>query len=175
MILLITPSPYGQECANAIRDTTVETVTVAESLARATSLLRTESYSAVVLDQSLLETVPDEAETAIEHAGAAAILPVNLALCGRERVGREVRAALRRRQREEVAAREAMLGELQSELKRTITGMKLSVDLALQTTPPEASERLRTIRDLVNILCRQLESPGAAEEHIGTAVKVLSR
>jgi len=164
MILLITTSQCAQECANAISESTGEPADVADSLVRAASQLRVNSYSAVVLDQSLLETTPDEADMAMDHAGTAVIVPVNLALCGRERLVRQVQACLKRRQRERIAAREAVLGELQSALNRTITGMMLSIDLALQATPPEASERLRTIRELMDKLYRQLESIGATEE-----------
>jgi hypothetical protein len=164
MILFITPSQCAQECADAIASATVEHVTVAESLALATSLLRAESYSAVVLDQFLLETAPDEADTAMLHAGTAVVVPVNLALCGRERLVREVRGALKRRQREEAAVRNAVLAQLQSEVNRAITGLMLSVDLALQAAPPEASDRLRTIRELVNTLCEQLGRCGAPDK-----------
>lgn len=164
MILFITPSQCAQECADAIVGATAERVTVAESLALATRLLRAESYSTVVLDQSLVETAPDEVDTAMLHAGTAVVVPVNLALCGKERLVREVRGALHRRQREEAAVRNAVLAQLQSELNRTITGLMLSVDLALQAAPPEASDRLRTIRELVSTLCGQLEGCGVAEE-----------
>src|ERR1035437_6185074 len=92
MILLVTPSERASECAAALHGATGEEVVVAESLARATTLLRAECYLAVVLDQYLLETEPYEAETTLEHLGTAIPVQVNLAISGMERLvpqGRE--------------------------------------------------------------------------------------
>ena len=61
MILLVTSSERASECAAALHEATGEEVVVAESLLRATTLLRAGCYLAVVLDQYLLETGPDEA------------------------------------------------------------------------------------------------------------------
>jgi len=55
MILLVTSSVRAAECAAALNQATGERVAVAESLPRATTLLRAECYLAVVLDQYLLE------------------------------------------------------------------------------------------------------------------------
>jgi hypothetical protein len=93
MILLVTPSERASGCAAALHKATSEDVVVAGSLARATTFLRTESYIAVVLDQHLLETEPQEAETVLEHLGTAIPVQVNLAISGMERLVREVRAA----------------------------------------------------------------------------------
>ena len=166
MILLVTPSERASECAAALHEATGEEVVIAESLARATTLLRAECYLAVVLDQYLLETEPDEAGTTIEHLGTAIPVQVNLAISGIERLVREVRAAVQRRQREEVRAREAAIGRLQSELNGTVTALLLSTELALQTPslPPAAAEKLESVHELVKKLRRQLERAGAAEE-----------
>jgi len=166
MILLVTPSERASECAAALHEATGEEVVIAENLARATTLLRAECYLAVVLDQYLLETEPDEAGTTIEHLGTAIPVQVNLAISGIERLVREVRAALQRRQREEVRAREAAIGRLQSELNGTVTALLLSTELALETSglPPVAAEKLESVHELVKKLRRQLERAGAAEE-----------
>src|ERR1035441_9034955 len=118
-----------------------EVVAVAESLARATTLLRAECYLAVVLDQYLLETEADEAGTTLEHMGTAILVQVNLAISGMERLVREVRAAVRRRQREEVRARHAAVGKLHSELNGTVTALLLSIELALETPRPGGGGR----------------------------------
>jgi len=47
----------------------------------------------------------------LEHLGTSILVPVNLAISGMERLVREVRAALQRRQREEVRARQAAIGK----------------------------------------------------------------
>ena len=166
MILLVTPSERASECAAALHEATGEEVVIAEGLARATTLLRAECYLAVVLDQYLLETEPDEAGTTIEHLGTAIPVQVNLAISGIERLVREVRAAVQRRQREEVRAREAAIGRLQSELNGTVTALLLSTELALETRslPQAAAEKLGSVHELVKKLRRQLELAGAAEE-----------
>ncbi len=166
MILLVTPSERAPECAAALHDATGEGVAVAESLARAATLLRAEGYLAVVLDQYLVETEPHEAENTLEHLGTAILVQVNLAISGMERLVREVRAALQRRQREEMRARQAAIGRLHSELNGTITALLLSSELALETAgmPAAATEKIASVHELVKKLRRQLESTGLTEE-----------
>jgi hypothetical protein len=133
---------------------------VAESLARAAALLRAEDYRAVVVDQYLLESAPHETQNTFEHLGTAILVQVNLAITGMERLVREVQAALQRRQREEVRARQAALAKLHSELNGTITALLLSSELALGTQDlrPAAAERLQSIHELVKKLRQQLET-----------------
>jgi hypothetical protein len=165
MILLVTLSDRASECAAALHEATGEVVAVAESLARATTLLRAECYLAVVLDQYLLETEADEAGTTLEHMGTAILVQVNLAISGMERLVREVRAAVRRRQREEVRARHAAVGKLHSELNGTVTALLLSIELALEAPGlPAAAEKLESVHELVQKLRRQLEDTGPTEE-----------
>jgi len=162
MILLVTPSERAPECAAALREAAGEGIVVAESLARAATLLRAESYLAVVLDQYLVETEPHEAENTLEHLGTSILVPVNLAISGMERLVREVRAALQRRQREELRARQAAIVRLQSELNGTITALLLSSELALETPglPAAAAEKIEAVHELVKRLRKQLESAG---------------
>ena len=166
MILLVTPSERASECAKALHEATGEGVAVAESLPRAATLLRSECYRAVVLDQYLLETEPHETETTLEHLGTAILLQLNLAIMGMERLVREVRAAVQRRQHEEVRARQAALAKLHSELNGAITALLLSSELALETPDlrPAVVEKLQSIHELVKKLRQQLESAGSMEE-----------
>src|ERR1700687_996139 len=161
MLLRVPPSQRRPECAAALQAATGEEIAVAESLPRAATLLRAECYLAVVLDQYLLETEPHEGETTLEHLGTAIPVQVNLAISGMERLVREVRAALQRRQREEGQARQAAIGRLQSELNGTITALLLSSELALETPglSPAAIEKLQSVRELVKKLRKQLETP----------------
>jgi hypothetical protein len=160
MILLVTPSERAMECAAALREATGEEVAVAESLPRAVTLLRAECYAAAVLDQHLLEAEPHRAEIALEHLGTAIPVQVNLAISGMERLVREVQLAVRRRQREEVRARQAAIGKLQSELNGTLTALLLSSELALETPdlPAAACEKLQSVHELVKKLRKQLET-----------------
>ncbi len=164
MILLVTPSECASECAAALHEATGERVAVAESLPRASALLRTECYLAVVLDQYLLEAEPHEAQTTLEHLGTAIPVQVNLGISGMERLVREVRAAVQRRQHEEVRARHAAIGRLQSEMNGTVTALLLSSELALETPglPPAAAEKIESVHALVKRLRKQLETQDAA-------------
>jgi len=118
----------------------------------------------VVLDHYLLEAESREAETALAHLGTAIAVPVNLGISGMERLVREVRAAVQRRQREEARARQAALAKLHSELNGTITALLLSSELALGTLElrPAAAEKLQSIHELVKKLRQQLETSNLA-------------
>jgi hypothetical protein len=67
MILLITPADRGPDCAKAMEDATTEATQLASTLRKAATLLRSQEYSAVVIDQFLLEAAPDEGETVLQH------------------------------------------------------------------------------------------------------------
>lgn len=159
MILFVTSHPLGAECLARLRQATDEEVVLAESLNRAAILLRSESYLAVVLDQYLLETEPEQAESLMQHLDTAIPVHVNLAVSGMERLAREVRFAICRRRREEHAARRAAVSSLHSELNETVTALLLSCELALDTPdlPPQASEKLRSAHGLVRKLRSQLQ------------------
>jgi hypothetical protein len=166
MILLVTPSQRASECVAALGEATGENIVVAESLVRATTMLRAECYRVVVLDHYLLDTEPDQAAATIEHLGTAIPVPVNLALTGIERLVREVRTALKRCQREEVRARQAALGNLHNELNDTITALLLSSELALESPglSSEAAEKMLSVHDLVTKLRKQLEASDVTGE-----------
>src|SRR5271163_2239138 len=116
MILLITPSARGQECAATVRDATGEETQWAENLPQAVARLREQSYSAVVLDQFLLENEPAESDQVLEHLGTAFPVYLNFAVSGMERLLREVRSALHRRKREETQARRSVEQQIRSEV-----------------------------------------------------------
>ncbi len=166
MILLVTSSGRAAECAAALNQATGERVVVAESLARAVTLLRAECYLAVVLDQYVLEAEPGEVEATLAHLGTAIPVQVNLGISGMERLVREVREAVQRRQREEVGARKAVIGRMHGELNGTVTALLLSSELALETPglPAAAAEKIESVHELVKKLRKQLESGGATKE-----------
>ena len=165
MILLVTPSERAAQLAAALHEATGEKISAVQSPAQATSILRAQSCRAVVIDQYLLETEPDEAAMAMAHIGTAIMVPVNLALSGLQRLVGEVRASLKRRDREEAAARDAAITKLHCELNDTVTALQLSIQLALRATAisDETSEQLRALRDLVTKLINQLETSSAME------------
>jgi signal transduction histidine kinase len=160
MILLVSPIDRANECARALQENIGEEVVVAENLRRAAALLRSNSYLAVVLDQHLLETEPDEIDTVMQHLGTAIPVQVNLAISGLDRLVREVRAAVERRKREEAAARRAAVGALHSELSGPLTALLLECELALKVPglPAPAAEKLHSAHQLLNKIRAQLDT-----------------
>jgi len=159
MILLITPSARGQQCADSLRTATGEETHWAETLQEAATRLREQTYSAAVIDQFLLETEPEESDTVIEHFGTAFPVYINFAVTGMERLVREARAAVLRRKREETVARRAVAEQMHSEMRETLTAMLLSCQLALSVpdVPLLAAEKIRAIDGLARELRLQLQ------------------
>ena len=131
MILLITPSARGLECVTAVRESTGDEAHWAENLQQAFARLREHAYSAVVVDQFLLENEPAESDQVLEHLGTAIPVYLNFAVSGMERLLREVRSALHRREREEIQARLSVELQFRSEMCESLTAMLLSCELAM--------------------------------------------
>src|SRR5579871_5126994 len=131
MILLVTPSAKGTQCAATLYGDTGQQTDWAPTLQEAATRLREQTYATVVIDQFLLETEPDESEQMIEHMGTAFPVYINFAVTNMERLLREVRSALHRRKREESAALRAVADRLQSEMGETLTAILLSCELAM--------------------------------------------
>jgi len=159
MILLITSSARGQECAHAVEVAANEPAQLAKTLGEAVNCLRSSEYNTVVLDECLLDSDPDQADLIMQHLGTAMPVHVNCATSGSERVVREVRAAMRRRRREEQIAREAVEQNLRSELREPLTAILLECDLVLSipNLPNKAEEKVRAIDELARRLSARLE------------------
>lgn len=154
MILLITPSARGQECAAAVVEATGNETMWASSLQQGVARLREQTYSAVVIDQFVLETEPDKSDQMFEHLGTAFPVYINFAVSGMPRLVREVRSALHRRKREESQARRSVENQMRSEMGETLTAMLLSCELAMAVpdVPASAAERIRVIDNLAREL-----------------------
>jgi DNA-binding NtrC family response regulator len=150
MILLITPSARGQECAQALLAATTLPTQAASTLQAAIAKLREQEYSAVVIDQCLMEAEPDDGEVMLQHLGSSFPVYVNCAISGIERVVREVRSALSRRIREEEIARASATRVIWSELKESVTAILLSCDLVLASKDVSApmAGKIQVIHDL---------------------------
>src|ERR1700689_512314 len=120
MILLITALAKAQDCAAALQEVTAEPVQVAARLHEAVAQLQAHEFSAVILDQLLLDAEPGDVETIFKHIGPAVPVYSNFAISGIERVSRELRSAVHRRKRELLVARREAEQDLRSELKGTI-------------------------------------------------------
>jgi hypothetical protein len=131
----------------------------AETLQAAVTRLREQTYSAVVIDQFLLETEPEESEQMVDHLGTALPVYINFAVTGMERLVREARAAVHRRKREEAAARRAVVAQMHSEMCETLTAMLLSCELAMSVpdVPDPAAEKIRAIDGLARELRLRLQ------------------
>jgi hypothetical protein len=159
MILLITASARGQQCADSLQVATGEETHWAPNLQEAARRLREQTFSAAVIDQFLLETEPEESELVLEHLGTAFPVYINFGVTGMERLMREVRSALHRRKREETAARRAVLEQVRSEMRETLTALLLSCELAMSVpdVPHPAVERIRSIDNLARELRLRLQ------------------
>jgi signal transduction histidine kinase len=159
MILLITPSAHGQQCAEGLQAATGEETHWAQDLQEGVTRLREQTYSAAVIDQFLLETEPEESERMIEHLGTAFPVYINFGVTAMERLIREVRSALHRRKREESSARRAVAEQMRSEMRETLTALLLSCELAISVPdiPAPAIEKIRSIDHLARELRLRLQ------------------
>lgn len=159
MILLITPQSRGPELASLVQANLSQETQWVQTVQEATTRLRERPYSAAIIDQFVLETEPDESDQMIEHLGTAYPVYINFAVTGLDRLVREVRSALHRRNREELAARRAVAEQMQSEMRETLTVMLLSCELAMSVpdVPLLAAEKIRTIDTLARELRLRLE------------------
>jgi hypothetical protein len=160
MILLVTPSARGQECAECLVAATGLPTDWAATIEKAVTRLREQTYTAVVIDQFVVETDPEESDQLIEHLGTSFPVYVNFAISGMERLVRDVLSALHRRTREESAARRAVAEQMHSEMSETLTAMLLSCELAISVpdVPGPAAEKIKAIDNLARELRRRLEA-----------------
>jgi signal transduction histidine kinase len=109
----------------------------------------------------MAECDPAAAETIWEHAGLAIPLQINFALSGAARLIREIRAALHRREREQMLARRAAAAAIENELKTTVAGLLLHSQLALSSSEASSpvADKLRMVADLAGSLRQQLSAP----------------
>jgi hypothetical protein len=153
MILLITPSSRGQECAIALEQATGQPATSAQDFHIGTKLLRSSEYQAIALDESLVHSDPDSADVLLQHAGTAFPVYVNFGISNMERLVRELRQALQRNIRERQLAQQHAELELRNHLKDTITALLLSCELALsESSSPSPRAKLESIFELAKEL-----------------------
>jgi hypothetical protein len=162
IILMVTGIEGALNCAAAVSRQLGMEVEVAEGRKAAIAALRQGEFAAVVVDETIAECDPAAADAIWERSGVAIPLQINFALSGAARVVREVRAALHRREREQMVARRAAAAAVEEELKSTVAGLLLHSQLALSSndvSPPVAA-KLRVVAGLVADLRRQLNVSG---------------
>jgi hypothetical protein len=137
-----------------LKDATGEETHWAADLSQASIRFREQTYTAVVLDQFLLENEPTENDRILEHIGTAFPVYLNFAVSGMQRLLREVRSALHRRQREEQQARRSVEQQVRSEMSESLTAMLLSCELAMAVpeVPALAAEKIRILDELARTM-----------------------
>jgi len=160
-ILLVTGIEGARNCADVVGKQLGMEVEVAEGRKAVLAALRSHEFLAVVIDETLAECDPAAAERIYEHAGLAIPLQINFAVSSAARLAREIRAALHRREREQMLARRAAVAAVESEVKGTIAGLLLHTQLALKGSEVQgvAADRLRIVADLAGSLRQHLSMP----------------
>jgi hypothetical protein len=160
MILFVTTSPRGPECATALENAVGEQVELAINLKRANALLRGSEYSAVIIDEPLVETEPEGIDVLLHVCGLAIPVYVNLALSGSGRLIRDIKKAMTRHEEERVIAMRAAESLLRSEIRGAVTGILLTTELAMNVPdlPEEAEEKLRSVCHLAGQIRSRLET-----------------
>jgi len=166
MVLLVSANPEMSVLSSTITELVGEQVEIVNSLAKATNRLRRQEYSLVLVDQGMAEAGTAEADTLLRHIHSAAILFVNLAIAGPERIRSEVQLAFRRRQAESDAAREASMAALSGEVREPLSAIILLAELALHHSEmsPQLRETLEQITHLANDINDRLHKPAAAAQ-----------
>jgi hypothetical protein len=159
-ILIVTGMEGAENCAAALTRLVGLECEAAQGRKAAISALKRNQYAVLVVDEGILDSDPAGSELIWEQAGLAIPVQVNFALAGAQRLAREIRLALHRRERERVLAHEAAAAAIETELKTTVAGLLLHSQLALQDheISPPLKEKLRLVADLAGSLREQLTS-----------------
>jgi hypothetical protein len=165
-ILIVTGIEGARNCADVVAAQLGMEVEVAAGRKAALAALRRHEFAAVVVDETMAECDPAAAEAIWEHANLAIPLQINFALSGAARLIREIRAALRRREREQARARQAAAEAIENKLKSTVAGLLLNSQLALNDNgmSPMVADKLRVVAELASSLRQQLSAPLVARE-----------
>jgi hypothetical protein len=157
-ILIVSGMEGVENCAAALGKSLELECHAAQGRKAALSALKRVEYAVVVMDEGIVNSDPAGAEMIWESAGLAIPVQVSFALFGAQRLTREIRMALQRRDRERALAREAAAAAIGVELKSTVAGLILHSQLALQERgiPAPVTEKLRVVAELADTLREQL-------------------
>jgi len=158
--LIITGISGAEHCAASLSKQLGLPVEVAPSRREGMAALRRREYTIVVIDEPVAEASPEGAELLWKQAGLAIPLQINFAISGTNRLIREVRAALQRRELEQQFATTA----IENELRDTVTGLLLHSQLALAEPLVSAhlTAKLQTVAKLAGNLRNRLERSAAS-------------
>lgn len=158
--LIITGISGAEHCAASLSKQLGLPVEVAPSRREGMAALRRREYTIVVIDEPVAEASPEGAEMLWKQAGLAIPLQINFAISGTNRLIREVRAALQRREMEQQLAMRAATSAIESELRDTVTGLLLHSQLALAEPLVSAplTAKLQTVAELAGNLRTRLQA-----------------
>jgi len=165
MILLIWSSERAKECVETIQHALDRPVQIASNLEEASAELKAHTFSAVLLDQSLCEASPLQADSLLQHLGSAAPVIVNFAISNLDRVVRTVRTALAQRRREMQIARTEARSMLRKELNDELSALFLVCETGLQdpTLNAHTLEQMKQIDEIGKHIRQKLQAEKAEE------------
>jgi hypothetical protein len=157
-VLIVTGMEGAENCAAALTSMLGYTCEAVDGRKSALTALKRNEYAALVVDEGMVDADPAGVELLWEQAGLAIPVQLNFALSGANRLAREIRMALNRREREQTLAHNAAAAAIESELKSTVAGLLLHSQLALadRGIPAEVAKKLRVVADLAGNLREQL-------------------
>lgn len=170
-ILIVSGIEGVRNCAEIVSKQLDMQVDIAEGRRAALDALRRKEFAVVIVDETLAECDPSTADAIWELSSVAIPLQINFALAGAARIIREIRAAIQRREKEQVAARLAAREDIGIELKNTVTGLVLQSQLALTESgiPNQVAQKLRVVAELACTLRNQLAVvPTSAPESLAS-------
>jgi len=162
-ILIVTGMEGAENCAAALTKMLELECEAANGRKAALSALKRNEYAAIVVDESIIganPAGPAGSDPIWENAGLAIPLQVNFALSGVQRLAREIRMALNRRERERALSHQAAAAAIETELRSTVAGLLLHSQLAMQDRqiPAPLAEKMRLVANLAGNLRQQLAS-----------------
>jgi hypothetical protein len=160
MILIVTPSSSGPQCAELIGKALNRQANLVTTIRQAISSVRSAEYRVIVMDEDLFGANPAAAAGVGELAEDALTVFLNFGIANADRVIREVKAALRRRERDEATARHSANLQLQGELSNDLTGILVSAQTAMNTPdlPGPVQERLSNLYEIARKLQLRLQA-----------------
>jgi len=160
-VLIVSTMDGAENCAKAIAVQVGTRVEVASNRKAALVALRKGKFGVVVVEEGLSESDPEWADQVWELAGLAMPVQINFAISGCSRLGREVKAALIRKDGEQALARRAAATEIENDLKSSVTGLLLESELALRepAIPASLEPKLRLLVQLAGELRDRLRGP----------------
>lgn len=159
MILFVSPYQTAPDCVALIESATHTSVKSVGSIRLALAALRNHEFTAVVVDENLLEVSPGSADSLTQRLGGAIPVFLDMSCLRPERVAKFVSAAYRRREVEYGVAREQAIAELHSELKSELTGLLISSKMALENSglSTKANEQLSAVLEIAQRIKQRLE------------------